>query len=163
SPLDPHTMYYAANRLYRTRDGGMTWQAVSPDLARPAGAVPASVGALHQKGAEQQRGAIYALGLSPLDAGRLWAGTDDGLVGVSADGGANWSDVTPPELIPWSKVTQIEASHFDADTAYVSVSRMRINDFRPYLYRTRDRGRTWQPMAAGLPEDSPVNTVREDP
>jgi photosystem II stability/assembly factor-like uncharacterized protein len=163
SPLDPHTLYYAANRLYRTRDGGMTWQAVSPDLARPAGAIPASVGALHVKGAEQQRGAIYALGLSPLDAGRLWAGTDDGLVWVSADGGANWADVTPPELIPWSKVTQIEASHFDADTAYVSVSRMRIDDLRPYLYRTRDRGRTWQSIAAGLPQDSPVNTVREDP
>jgi len=163
SPLDPHTLYFAANRLYRTRDGGATWQAVSPDLARPAGAIPASVGALRLKGAEQQRGAIYALGLSPLDAGRLWAGTDDGLVWVSADAGANWSDVTPPELIPWSKVTQIEASHFDADTAYVSVSRMRINDFRPYLYRTRDRGRTWQPIVAGLPEDSPVNTLREDP
>jgi photosystem II stability/assembly factor-like uncharacterized protein len=163
SPLDPHTLYYAANRLYRTRDGGATWQPVSPDLSRPAGAVPASVGALHQKGAEQQRGAIYALGLSPLDAGRLWAGTDDGLVWVSADGGANWSDVTPPELIPWSKVTQIEASHFDADTAYVSVSRMRIDDLRPYLYRTHDRGRTWQPIVNGLPADSPVNSVREDP
>jgi photosystem II stability/assembly factor-like uncharacterized protein len=163
SPLEPHTLYYAANRLYRTRDGGMTWQAVSPDLARPAGAIPASVGALHVKGAEQQRGAVYALGLSPLDAGRLWAGTDDGLVWVSADGGANWADVTPPELIPWSKVTQIEASHFDADTAYVSVSRMRIDDLRPYLYRTRDRGRTWQSIAAGLPQDSPVNTVRQDP
>ncbi len=163
SPLDAHTLYYAANRLYRTTDGGMTWQAVSPDLAREGGAVPASVGALHVKGAEAQRGVIYALGLSALDRGRLWAGTDDGLVWVSADGGGNWSNVTPPELIPWSKVTQIEASHFDADTAYVSVSRMRIDDLHPYLYRTRDRGRTWQSIAAGLPADAPVNSVREDP
>jgi photosystem II stability/assembly factor-like uncharacterized protein len=163
SPLDAHTLYYAANRLYRTTDGGMTWETVSPDLAREAGAVPASVGELRVKGAEAQRGVIYALGLSPLDRGRLWAGTDDGLVWLSADGGGNWSNVTPPELIPWSKVTQIEASHFEADTAYVSVSRMRIDDLRPYIYRTRDRGRTWQPISAGLPEDAPVNAVREDP
>jgi photosystem II stability/assembly factor-like uncharacterized protein len=163
SPLDPHTLYYAANRLYRTTDGGMTWQTASPDLAREAGAVPASVGELRVKGAEAQRGVIYALGLSPLDRGRLWAGTDDGLVWLSADGGDSWSNVTPPELIPWSKVTQIEASHFDPDTVYVSVSRMRIDDLRPYIYRSRDRGRTWQPIIAGLPEDAPVNAVREDP
>ena len=163
SPLDAHTLYYAANRLYRTRDGGMSWQTVSPVLARDPGAVPAGVGALHLKGAEAQRGVIYALGLSPLDGARIWAGTDDGLVWVSADGGSNWSNVTPPELVPWSKVTQIEASHFDADTAYVSVSRMRIDDLRPYLYRTRDRGKSWQAITAGLPADAPVNAVREDP
>jgi photosystem II stability/assembly factor-like uncharacterized protein len=163
SPLDAHTLYYAANRLYRTADGGTSWQAVSPVLAREAGAVPAGVGALRVKGAEAQRGVIYALGLSPLDPGRLWAGTDDGLVWVSADGGGNWSNVTPPDLIPWSKVTQIEPSHFDADTAYVSVSRMRIDNLHPYLYRTRDRGKTWQSIVAGLPADAPVNSVREDP
>jgi len=163
SPLDAHTLYYAANRLYRTTDGGRTWQTVSPDLAREAGAVPASVGELRQKGAEAQRGVIYALGLSPLDRGRLWAGTDDGFVWVSQDGGGNWSNITPAELTPWSKVTQIEASHFDVDTAYVSVSRMRIDDLHPYIYRTRDRGRTWQPIVAGLPADAPVNAVRQDP
>ena len=163
APQDPHTLYYAANRLWRTRDGGATWQAVSPDLARAAGSVPPSVGALHPKGAEQQRGVIYALGLSALDAARLWAGTDDGLVWLSTDGGANWSNVTPPALTPWSKVTQIEASHFDVDTAYVSVNRMRIDDLHAYIYRTRDRGRTWQSIAAGLPPDAPVNAVREDP
>ncbi len=163
SPLDPHTLYYATNRLYRTTDGGVSWQLISPDLAREAGAVPASVGALRPKGAEAQRGVIYALGASPLDRGTLWAGTDDGLVWVSKDGGAQWSNVTPPALIPWSKVTQIEASHFDADSAYVSVSRMRIDDLRPYLYRTRDRGKSWQSIATGLPQDAAVNAVREDP
>jgi photosystem II stability/assembly factor-like uncharacterized protein len=163
APQDPHTLYYAANRLWRTRDGGATWQAISPDLARAAGDVPASVGGLHPKGAERQRGVIYSLGLSALDAARLWAGTDDGLVWLSADAGANWSNVTPPALTPWSKVTQIEASHFDADTAYVSVSRMRIDDLHPYIYRTRDRGRSWQSIAAGLAPDAPVNAVREDP
>ncbi len=163
SPLDPHTLYYGADRLYRTSDAGATWQAVSPDLAREPGVVPPSVGALHRAGAERQRGVIYALGLSPRSGDTLWAGTDDGLVWVSADGGKAWSNVTPPELTPWSKVTQIEASHFDTDTAYVSVSRMRIDDLRPYIYRTRDRGRTWQSLAAGLPADAPVNAVREDP
>jgi photosystem II stability/assembly factor-like uncharacterized protein len=163
SPLDPHALYYGADRLYRTSDGGATWQAVSPDLAREAGAVPASVGALRPKGAEAQRGVVYALGLSPLDGQRLWAGTDDGLVWMSVDGGGHWSNVTPPALTPWSKVTQLEASHFDADSAYVSVSRMRIDDLHPYIYRTRDGGRSWQTIVAGLPADAPVNAVREDP
>jgi photosystem II stability/assembly factor-like uncharacterized protein len=163
APLDPHTLYYGADRLYRTNDGGATWQAISPDLAREAGAVPASVGALRAKGAEQQRGVIYALAPSPLDHARLWAGTDDGFVWMSADGGGHWSNVTPPALTPWSKVTQIEASHFDADVAYVCVSRMRIDDLQPYIYRTEDGGRSWRAIAAGLPADAPVNAVREDP
>jgi photosystem II stability/assembly factor-like uncharacterized protein len=163
SPLDAHLLYYAANRLYRTRDGGATWQAISPVLARLAGAVPESVGALRPKGAEQQRGVIYALAPSPKSIELLWAGTDDGLVWVTSDGGAHWSDVTPPELTPWSKVTQIEASHYDPAGAYVSVSRMRIDDLHPYIYRTRDGGKSWQSISAGLPADAPVNAVREDP
>jgi photosystem II stability/assembly factor-like uncharacterized protein len=163
SPLDPHVLYYAANRLYRTSDGGMTWSAISPDLSREAGALPVSVATQHPKGAEQQRGVIYALGPSPKSADTLWAGTDDGLVWVTRDGGSHWTNVTPGELIPWSKVTQIEASHFDADTAYVSVSRLRIDDLHPYLYRTRDGGKTWAAIHAGLPANAPVNSVREDP
>ena len=162
SPLDPHTLYYAANRLYRTTDGGASWVPISPDLARADPGVPASVGGLHEAGAERQRGAIYAVAASPLSIATLWAGTDDGLVWVSADAGGHWADVTPPAVTAWGKVTQIEASHFDADTAYCSVSRFRIDDLRPYLYRTRDRGRTWQSIGAGLPDDAPVNAVRED-
>jgi photosystem II stability/assembly factor-like uncharacterized protein len=162
SPLDGHVLYYALNRLYKTSDGGMSWSTISPDLARAAGALPASVATQHPKGAEEQRGVIYALGLSPRSSDTLWAGTDDGLVWVTRDGGAHWSDVTPPELTPWSKVTQIEASHFDADTAYVTVSRLRIDDLHPFIYRTHDGGKSWQAIHAGLPADAPVNAVRED-
>src|SRR5581483_7487579 len=162
SPLDPHTLYYAANRLYRTQDAGQTWQAISPDLAREDGGTPPSVGNLHVAGAERQRGVIYSLGLSPVSIDTLWAGTDDGLVYVTRDGGAHWQNVTPPALTPWSKVTQIEASHSDAATAYISVSRMRIDDLHPYIYRTHDGGKSWQSITAGLPQDAPVNAVRED-
>ena len=93
----------------------------------------------------------------------IWAGTDDGLVWITRDHGKNWKDITPPKLTPWSKITQISASHFDDQTAYVSVSRFRIDDLHPYIYRTHDGGATWTSITTGLPEDSPVDTVREDP
>jgi len=163
SPRDPHTLYYAANKVYKTSDGGVSWEVVSPDLTRTDPGIPASVGALHVAAVDHQRGTVYALGISPLDARALWAGTDDGLVWRTVDGGAHWSNVTPPALTPWSKVTQIEPSHFDANTAYVSVSRMRIDDLHPYLYRTHDGGNSWHSISEGLPLDASVNAVREDP
>ncbi|HXP26345.1 MAG TPA: hypothetical protein VN891_11220, partial [Steroidobacteraceae bacterium] len=163
SPQDPHRMYYAANRLYATSDAGESWQTISDDLTRPASGSPPSVGDMHADKAELQRGVIYAVGASPVTKGLLWAGTDDGLIWVTQNEGGAWRNVTPPELSPWSKVTQIEASHFDANVAYASVSRFRLDDLKPYLYRTRDGGKSWQSITTGLPQDAPVNAVREDP
>ena len=163
SPQDPHLMYYAANRLYATTDGGEHWRSVSPDLTREAPGPPASVGTLRSEKAAKQRGVIYAAGASPLQQGLIWAGTDDGLIWVTRNAGGNWENVTPPVLTPWSKVTQIEASHFDPQSAYVTVSRFRVDDLQPYIYRTRDGGHSWTLITAGLGEDAPVNTIREDP
>ena len=163
SPIDPHTLYFACNVLLKTTDGGNSWRAISPDLTRKNPGIPPSVGNLIPKGADKQRGVIYALAPSFKDINTLWVGTDDGLIWLTRDGGKNWDTITPKELTPWSKVTQISASHFDNDSAYASVSRFRINDERPYIYRTHDGGKNWKLITAGLPEFGPVDTVREDP
>ncbi len=163
SPVDPHILYYATNVLFKTSDGGNSWQTISKDLTRENPGVPASVGNLVPKGADKQRGVIYALAPSFKNVNTLWAGTDDGLVWLTRDGGKNWADITPKDLTAWSKVTQISASHFDEDSAYVSVSRFRIDDVHPYIYRTHDSGKTWKLITTGLPDFGPVDTVREDP
>ena len=163
SPVDPHVLYYATNVLFKTTDGGTSWQEISKDLTRENTGAPPSVGNMHNKGAENQRGVIYSLAPSFKSVDTLWAGTDDGLLWITRDGGKNWADITPKELTPWSKVTQLSASHFDENTAYASVSRFRINDTHPYIYRTHDGGKSWKLITAGLPDFGPVDTVREDP
>jgi photosystem II stability/assembly factor-like uncharacterized protein len=162
SPVDPHLLFYAANVLFETRDYGRTWQKISPDLTREHSGQPDSIPPLSDKDKDKRRGAIYSVAASFQNTDTIWAGTDDGFLWITRDHGKNWKNITPPELTPWSKITQISASKFDDSTAYVSVSRFRIDDLRPYIYRTRDGGATWQSISAGLP-DSPVNTVREDP
>src|SRR5262249_6365263 len=140
----------------------MHWDIISPDLTREHPEMPASVGTMHGPGMENQRGAIYSLAISPRNDNTLWAGTDDGLVWRTQDGGKNWLNVTPPGIASWSKVTQIDASHFDENTAYVAINRMRLDDLRPYIFRTHDGGKTWTALAQELPADAPVNAVRED-
>jgi photosystem II stability/assembly factor-like uncharacterized protein len=163
SPVDAHVLYYATNVLFKTTDGGTSWQEISKDLTRDNPGAPPSVGSLVNKGAEKQRGVIYSLAPSYKSLETLWAGTDDGMLWITRDGGSNWTDITPKEVTPWSKVTQIAASRFDEQTAYVSVSRFRINDTQPYIYGTHDGGKTWKLIIAGLPDFGPVDTVREDP
>ena len=163
SPVDPHTMYYAANHLFKTTDYGHTWQTISPDLTQEKTGQPASLPALTAEQQSKRRGAIYSVAASYKTTQTIWAGTDDGLVWVTRDGGANWSNITPPGVSPWSKIAQIDASRFDDDTAYVAVNRMRIDDLHPYAFRTHDGGKTWHSISAGLPDDAPVNAVRADP
>lgn len=165
SPADPHTLFFASNVVWKTTDGGTSWTQVSPDLTRPAGPAPANLGAFVAADPEKgmHRGVIYALAPSPLDANRIWAGTDDGVIQVTSDGGAHWRDVTPPQLSPWQKVSIVEASHFDTATAYAAINTFRLDDLRPHVLRTHDGGRTWQEVVAGIPAEGIVNVVREDP
>ena len=162
SPVDPHMLFYASNRLFLTRDDGKTWQAISPDLSREHAERPTSLQPFTDKDQTKRRGAIYSVAPSFKDGNTIWAGTDDGLVWITHDLGKTWKNITPPALTPWSKVTQISASRFDENTAYLSVSRFRVDDLQPYIYKTHDGGTTWQAIAAGLPENAPVNVVRED-
>jgi photosystem II stability/assembly factor-like uncharacterized protein len=163
SPVDPHLLYFAANTLWTTRDGGRTWKQISPDLTRKTWDVPASVGIFASEVKPTQRGVIYALAPSPLDINRIWAGTDDGLLWLTNDGGKNWNNVTPPTLTAWQKVSILEASHTDPNTAYAAINTLRLDDLRPHILRTRDGGKTWTEIVNGIPDNENVNAVREDP
>ncbi len=165
SERDPHELYFANQILFRTKDGGQSWQMLSPDLTRLDPGVPPNLdpATAADAPAGKRRGVIYAIAPSPLRAGEIWAGTDDGLILVTRDDGASWRDVTPPPLTAWSKVAMLVASHHDADTAYAAVDRHRLEDYRPYLYRTRDGGATWTNVAGGIPDGQYLNCVREDP
>ncbi|MFZ0732673.1 MAG: glycoside hydrolase [Candidatus Sulfotelmatobacter sp.] len=163
SPVDPHILYFASNVLFKTMDGGNSWQSVSKDLTRENPAAPSSVGKLVRESSAKQRGVIYALAPSFKTVNTVWAGTDDGLIWVTRDAGKTWNNITPKELTDWSKVTQLSASHFDEQTLYASVSRFRVNDMHPYIYRTHDGGKSWTLITSGLPDFGPVDTVREDP
>lgn len=165
SPRDPHELYFGAQVLFRSTTGGQSWQIISPDLTRDDAGIPATldVSAAPNGPKGKHRGVIYTIAPSPLSAGEIWIGTDDGLIQVTRDDGKSWQNVTPSQLIPWSKVTQLEASRHDANIIYAAVDRHRLDDIRPYIYRTRDSGKTWQPIHRGIPEGSYVNTIREDP
>ena len=165
SPLDPHALYFATNTLWKTMDGGRSWQQISPDLTRKTFEVPANVGKFRTEQTAQptQRGVIYAVAPSPLEAGRIWAGTDDGQIHLTSDGGKNWVNITPPDMTPFQKVSIIEASHFDAQTAYAAINTLRLDDLHPHILRTRDSGKTWTEIVNGIPGNEDVDAVREDP
>ena len=164
SPADPRILYYASNTVWKTTNGGKSWTEISPDLTRKEWPAPANVGKYAGTPAAQpkQRGVVYALAPSPLDVNRLWAGTDDGLIHVTTNGGKYWTDVTPPALVPWAKVSIMDASHFNVSTAYAAINTFRLDDLRPHIYRTRDGGKSWTHITNGIPDGAIVNVVRED-
>jgi photosystem II stability/assembly factor-like uncharacterized protein len=165
SPVNPHILYFASNTLWKTMDSGQSWQQISPDLTRPTFEVPASVGIFRNEESAKPtpRGVIYAVAPSPLDINRIWAGTDDGRIHLTLDGGEKWNEITPPNMTAFQKVSIIEASHFDAQTAYAAINTLRLDDLRPHILRTRDSGKTWTEIVNGIPNDENVNAVREDP
>jgi photosystem II stability/assembly factor-like uncharacterized protein len=165
SPVDPHVLYFASNVLFKTTDGGNSWQTISPDLTREDPGVPSNLGIFVEsdEAKGRHRGVIYSLAPSSRDANLIWVGTDDGLVQVTCDAGKSWQNVTPPDLTSWSKLAQIDASHFDTATVYAAVNRVRLDDLHPYIYRSHDGGQHWEKIVDGLPDNEPVNTVREDP
>jgi photosystem II stability/assembly factor-like uncharacterized protein len=166
SPVDPHVLFYAGEVLFKTTNGGTSWDVISPDLSREKPDVPESVGVYktaetEKELGERRRGVIYTVAPSPQDVNLIWAGTDDGLIHVTKDGGKTWTDVTPKELTSWSKVSLVEASHFDKETAYAAINRIRCDDMKPHILATHDGGKTWTEIVSGLP-NAPVNAVRED-
>jgi photosystem II stability/assembly factor-like uncharacterized protein len=168
STVDPRALFYGNNVLWKTIDGGTNWTQISPDLTRERWEVPKSVGAYTSRVQSKERGSIpaqviYTIGPSYKDVNRIWFGTDDGLIYTTADGGANWENVTPPQLTPFMKVFTIDPGRFDPLTAYAAVNTLRLDDMSPHIFRTHDAGKTWTDIVNGIPGGAPVSVVREDP
>lgn len=164
SPVDHKTLFFAGNVLFKTTTGGNTWDMISPDLTRSSWDIPPSVGIYNSDNLKTmpQRGVIYTVAPSNKNINTIWAGTDDGLIHITNDGGKTWKNITPPEITSWNKISMIDAGHSDDVTAYVAVNKIRLDDMNPYIYKTHDGGKSWKKIVTGLPAD-PVNSVREDP
>lgn len=167
SPHDPNTLYIGSNGVFRTRDEGQSWDVISPDLTRHDPATLGSSGGPLTKDntSVEYYATVFAIAESPLPdgAGTIWAGSDDGLIHVTRDGGAHWENVTPRELPPWTRISIIEASHFDLGTVYVAANRYQLDDNEPYLYRTTDFGKSWTRIDAGIARGQFTRVIREDP
>ncbi|MEA2172684.1 MAG: hypothetical protein QOD00_276 [Blastocatellia bacterium] len=165
STIDPHVLFLGSNVLFKTTNGGNSWEIISPDLSREAPEVPTSIGVYRkpEMATQPRRGVIYTVAPSHKNINVIWAGTDDGLIHITRDGGKTWKNVTPAEITSWSKISIIDAGHFDAATAYAAINRIRLDDQRPHIYRTHDAGANWKEITRGLPDNAPVNVVREDP
>ena len=165
SPHDPNILYHTGNHVFRTNDEGTTWEKISPDLTRNDRSKLGPSGGPITKdntGAEYYC-TIFAFAESPVERGVLWAGSDDGLLHVSRDDGKTWKNVTPAAIRPFSLVSIIEPSPHDAGTAYVAATRYKHDDFRPYLFKTKNFGRTWTKITNGIPADDFTRVIREDP
>ena len=151
APQPPHALYQASQYLFKTTNGGASWQTISPDLTVRRGQ------------ADEGKAVIYTIAPSPVQAGQIWIGTDNGLIQLTRDEGRTWRDVSPAGLPDWSMISLIDASHFDAGTAYAAIDRHQMDDHKPYIYRTHDYGQTWTQITNGIPEPAFARVVREDP
>jgi photosystem II stability/assembly factor-like uncharacterized protein len=165
SPHDPNTLYFAGNVLFRSKDAGMTWTVISPDLSRNDKSKQQSSGGPITKdnSSAEFYDLIFTVTESPAQKNVIWAGTDDGLVHISRDGGNSWASVTPPGMPEWGLVSLIDASWHDGGTAYVAADARKLDDFHPYIFRTHKYGAVWKNISDGIPEGSYVHAVREDP
>ena len=163
SPLNPDLMFYVQNVVFKTTDRGHSWTRISPDLTRQTWAVPANAGKYASGVTPAPTGSITALSPSPKNINVLWAGTDDGNIQVTTDGGAKWTNVTPSAIKPWTRIFNIEAGHFDDRTAYAAANTMRVDDANPHLWRTHDGGKTWTEINTGIAAGATTNSIREDP
>ncbi|MGB0049309.1 MAG: hypothetical protein WBP70_17810, partial [Terriglobales bacterium] len=167
SPAEPTALYLGTQYVMKTVDGGLHWETISPDLTGATGEAQGATKAPGSLTLEEAKrsgyGVVFTIAPSPLDRNLIWAGSDTGLIHVTRDGGKNWKDVTPPGVSDWSKISLIEASHFDPAVAYAAVDRSRVDDQTPFIYRTRDYGATWQLVTNGLAAPAFLRAVREDP
>ncbi|HWX55031.1 MAG TPA: hypothetical protein VN176_10625 [Verrucomicrobiae bacterium] len=163
SPQDPHVLYFGSQFVLRSNNRGMSWEKISPDLTGTVPGTPQTGPTTVADAKATGHGVVYAIAPSPVRAGQIWAGTDTGLIHLTRDGGKSWANVTPSEISDWNKISIIDASHFDAATAYVAVDRHRLDDLGAYIYRTHDFGKTWKRTTSGIPTGAYVRVVREDP
>jgi photosystem II stability/assembly factor-like uncharacterized protein len=163
SPVDGRTLFYTSNVVWKSVDYGHSWSRISPDLARAAWTVPANAGKYASTVKPGPMGSITALSPSPRSIAILWAGTDDGNIQTTSDGGITWRNVTPPAIKPWTRIYNIEAGHFDPLVAFAAANTLRIDEIAPHFYRTRDGGKTWTEVNTGVAGDAVSNTIREDP
>jgi len=165
SPHDPNVLYHAAEVLFKSTNGGMSWTAISPDLTRnDKSKQQVSGGPITKEdtGVEYYD-VIFAVAESPLQKDIIWAGTDDGWVHLTRDAGKSWTKVTPREMPEWSMISLIDPSPHSAAGAYIAVDRHKFDDFHPYIFKTSDFGKSWTKITTGLPENAYVRAVREDP
>jgi photosystem II stability/assembly factor-like uncharacterized protein len=163
SPIDPNLLFYTSDAVWKTVNRGHSWTRISPDLARQSWAVPVTAGKYASTVKPRPQGAITALSPSPRSVAILWAGTDDGSIQTTSNGGITWTNVTPSEIKPWTRIFNIEAGHFDARTAYAAANTLRLDDMTPHLWRTHDGGKSWTEIDSGIAPGAVANSIREDP
>ncbi len=163
SPRDSNTLFYATAGVWKSINGGHSWMPISGDLTRQTWETPENAGKYGSTVKASALGTVTALAPSPLDVKTLWAGTGDGLIQVTFDGGAKWSNVSPPQMKPWTRIFNMDAGHFDARTAYAAANTLRLDDMNPHFWKTHDGGKTWTEIDHGIEGGAVANSIREDP